>query len=113
MGFIPVEGGDEDGSDEEEMKVLIDEAQNKFLGYGYLKGLCRERYGDLKTELHNDFNKGNDNYPQNVQEAHDLQVNHWKRRGSSYKNNNNNRRRKSNNKIRKRDKTTRKLQGRF
>ena len=40
--------------------------------------------------MHNDFNKGNDNYPQNLQEAYDSQVNHWKRRGSC-KNNNSNR----------------------
>ena len=84
------EHGDASMKTEDEMKVLIEEAQNKFLGYGCLKGLCRERYGDLKTELHNDFNKGNDNYPQNAQEAYDLQVNHWKRRGS-FKNNNSNR----------------------
>ena len=32
------EHGDASSKTEEEKKVLIDEAQNKFSGYGYLKG---------------------------------------------------------------------------
>ena len=70
-------------------KVLIKEAQKNFLDYDYIKGLCIETYSDLKIELHNDFKKGNDNYLQNAQEAYDLQVNHWKRRGLYNYNNSN------------------------
>ena len=73
---------------------ITETALNRFLAYGYLKGMCKERYGEIKTELHNEFVKGQNNYPKTITEAYELQIGYWRKkyqnRGVSFYNKNNN-----------------------
>ena len=77
--IIEQEYGDISMKTADEKDELKKEAQEKFLAYSYLKGMCRERYGTIKEELHNEFLNGQKNYPKTVQEAYELQTEYWKK----------------------------------
>ena len=77
--IIQQEHGDISNRTEEEKKELKEKAQERFLAYSYLKGMCKVRYSGIKEELHNEFLKGVNNYPATVQAAYELQVGYWKK----------------------------------
>ena len=77
--IIKQEHGDTTNTNDEEKKELKEKAQERFLAYSYLKGMCKVRYGGIKEELHNEFLKGTNNYPKTVQEAYELQVGYWRK----------------------------------
>ena len=64
----------------EEKELAREEAANRFLAYEYLKGMDRIRYGTIKEELHNEYLKGQQNYPKTITEAYQLQTNYWIKR---------------------------------
>ena len=66
--------GDVSQKSADDIKTLREEAQNCFLAYGYIRGMDKERYGKIKEDLHNDFVKGQNNYPTNVTEAYEMQT---------------------------------------
>ena len=77
--IIKQEHGDISNKSDAEKKELKEKAQERFLAYSYLKGMCKVRYSSIKEELHNEFLKGVNNYPATVQAAYELQVGYWKK----------------------------------
>ena len=68
---------DYDSKGTEEQEELKEEAAQRFFAYGYLKGMDKARYGSIKEELHNEYLKGQKNYPKTITDAYQLQQNYW------------------------------------
>ena len=87
--------GDVSQKSSDEIKQLREQAQNSFLAYGYIRGMDKDHYGKIKEDLHNDFVKGQNNYPNNITEAYEMQTIFW----THSKNRNTNKNSNSNNKT--------------
>ena len=94
------------GDTQKKLREHIDKAKarnkEKFLSFCLIAKADQNRYGNLKTELENDFTKGDDRYPKTLSKALHLLTNYKREKtnGKSYssvsfgqkgKNNNNNR----------------------
>jgi len=73
----------DDGDISQEVrKDYIERARNKFMATAFLLGGRMDLYGDLCTELENDFLKGRDFFPDSTTEAYNLMTNYVQRKGT-------------------------------
>jgi len=63
-------------------KDYEEKARSKFLATAFLLGGRMDLYGDLCTELENDFLKGRDFFPDSTTEAYNLMTNYVQRKGA-------------------------------
>ena len=62
----------------EEIKIAQDQAKRKMHAIAFLKRADKGRYGQLITDLENQFTRGTDQYPMSVTETFNLLVNYKK-----------------------------------
>ena len=80
---------DNDKADNDNIAKAQERNKEKFLGYCLVAKSDQKRYGTLKVELENDFNKGVNNYPTTVNRALRMLVNYKGERQNNRNNNNN------------------------
>jgi len=71
----------EEGMDEQVKENYVLQARQKFLAIAFLLGGRVELYGDLFTDLENDYLKGRDFFPDSVTDAYNLMSNYVQRKG--------------------------------
>ena len=55
-----------------EQDSVIAPARLAYISFLYVENANQERYGDMKTQLANDYIMGTSNFPANIQEAQNL-----------------------------------------
>jgi len=71
---------------DDELKHYAPLAREKFLATAFLLGGRLDTYGNLVTDLENDFLKGHDSFPNSVSESYHLMANYVQRRTGSHNN---------------------------
>jgi len=72
---------DDDTIEKEVRKEFVVKAEEKFLAIAFLLGGRTDLYGDLVTDLENDYLKGHDYFPGTIIEAYHLMANYGVRKG--------------------------------
>ena len=75
-------------ADRQNIEAAQARSKEKFLTYSLIAKADQKRFGALKTELENDFNKGNNNYPTTTNKALRMLVNYKGDRPNNRNNNN-------------------------